>query len=528
MANSSEMKKQDAAQGIVSVAVLILMVLIFPAGCATTPPAYPRPSPDYAAPPRPEGVFSAMEETIKRNHGDDSSGFLLLDGNGEALQCRLALADSARHTLDLQYYIWYADDSGLLLMKRVVDAANRGVKVRILLDDLKVALSKAPPYIRDKYLASIVSHPNIEIRLFNAWKSRRGAVRGAELLGRMERLNRRMHNKQMIADNRAAIIGGRNIADEYTGFNDEFNFVDLDVLGVGPAARQASEVFDRFWNSEWVVSARDLIEPIPEADAKAIHESVTQRLQASKKLAGIAVEPGDWKDTCGSLEKSLSIGKSRVLTDSPDRDAISHHMPQAVREFLLSADEEVLITNSYFIPGEKAVEGLRQGAKRGVRIRILTNSLASQEVTAVHSHYKQWRRPLIEAGVELYEVRPDAAIKKTRADTPPVASKFMSMHTKSMVVDRKRVFIGSMNLDPRSYQINSEMGIIVESPDLARKLAGVMELGMHPENSWRVEIDPEGDLLWVSGAETLTRQPARSFMQRVKDVFFVLSPKDLY
>jgi len=522
------MRKRDVAKGVVCVAVLILMALLFLTGCATPPLAYTRHSPDYASPAQPDGVFSTLEETIRQTHGNESSGFLLLDRNEDGLQCRLALADSARHTLDLQYYIWYADDSGLLLMKRIVDAADRGVKVRILLDDLKVALSKAPPYIRDKYLAAIVAHPNIEIRLFNAWKSRRLIGRGAELVARMERLNRRMHNKQMIADNRAAIIGGRNIADEYMGFNDEFNFIDLDVLCVGPVARQASEVFDRFWNSEWVISIKDLIEPIPEQDARSIRESVTQRLQASKKLAGIPVEPKDWRDAYGSLQRSLSIGTSRVLTDSPDHDAVSHHMPQAIREFLLSAVEEVMITNSYFIPGEKAVEGLHKGAKQGVKIRILTNSLASQEVTAVHSHYKQWRRPHIEAGVELYEVRPDAAIKKTHADTPPVASKFMSMHTKAMVVDRQRIFIGSMNLDPRSYQINSEMGVVIESPDLAQKLAGVMERGMHPENSWRVEIGLEGDLRWVSGSQILTRQPARSFMQRVKDVFFMLSPKDLY
>jgi putative cardiolipin synthase len=504
------------------------MAFLLLAGCASLPEAPLRPAPDYARPARPDGAFSGLEETIRQNHGNDSSGFLPLDCNEDGLQWRLALVDSARHTLDLQYYIWYADDSGLLLMKRVVDAADRGVKVRILLDDLKVALSKAPPFIRDRYLAAIVAHPNIEIRLFNAWKSRRLIARGAELVGRMERLNRRMHNKQMIADNRAAIIGGRNIADEYMGFNSDFNFMDLDVLGIGPMARQASEVFDRFWNSEWVISVRDLIEPIPEGDAKAIHESVTQRLQASKKLAGIAVEPKDWRDACDRMQRSLSFGRSRVVTDSPDREAISHHMPQAIREFLLSATEEVMITNAYIIPGEKAVEELHQAAKRGVKVRILTNSLASQEVTAVHSHYKPWRRALVEAGVELHEIRPDAAVRKSIADTPPVESEFMSLHTKAVVVDRKRIFIGSMNLDPRSYQINSEMGIVVESPDLAQKLAGITERGMSPDNSWRVEIDPDGDLLWVSGSRVLTRQPARSFMQRVKDVLFMLSPKDLY
>jgi putative cardiolipin synthase len=337
-----------------------------------------------------------------------------------------------------------------------------------------------------------------------------------------------MHNKQMIADNRAAIIGGRNIGDEYMGLNEAFNFKDLDVLGIGPVARQASEVFDRFWNSEWVIPARDLIGPVPGKDAKAMLESVAQSLRASKKLAGISHEPKDWRNAFGELQGYLSIGTSGVFTDSPDHDAVSHHMPRAIRDLFLSAGEELLITNAYIIPDAKTVDGLQRITKQGVKIRVLTNSLASHDVPAVNSHYKMWRRPLIEAGVDLYEIRPDAAIRKTVADTPPVESEFMGLHTKAVVVDRKRVFIGSMNLDPRSEQINSEMGVIVESHDLARKLARVMERGMSPENSWRVEVDPEGDLRWVSGSQVLTQQPARSFMQRVQDVFFEIFPRNLY
>ena len=163
-----------------------------------------------------------------------------------------------------------------------------------------------------------------------------------------------------------------------------------------------------------------------------------------------------------------------------------------------------------------------------MKVRILTNSLASHDVPAVNSHYKKWRKPLIKAGVELYEIRPDAAIRKTIADTPPVESKFMGLHTKAIVVDRERVFIGSMNLDPRSYQINSEMGVVIESPDLAQKLASVMDRGMSPDNSWRVEINMDGALRWISGAQVLTRQPARNFMQRVEDIIFMLFPKDFY
>ena len=229
-----------------------------------------------------------------------------------------------------------------------------------------------------------------------------------------------MHNKQMIVDNRVAIIGGRNIGDEYLGLNESFNFKDLDVLGIGPVARQASEAFDRFWNSEWVIPVRVLMEPVSGQDVKTVQESATKHLQASKKLVSIPIEQKNWDDALSLLQGSLSIGTSRIFTDSPDHGAITHHMPEAIRNLMFQAEEEVIITNAYVIPGQKAIESLNNLTKRGVKVRILTNSLASHDVPAVNSHYKKWRKPLIKAGVELYEIRPDAAIRKTIADTPPL------------------------------------------------------------------------------------------------------------
>ena len=257
--------------GLAYLVASVLVVLLVLTGCATLPPEYARPAPDYAFPARPDSAFAPIEETIRQIHGTESSGFYLLDRNEDGLQWRLALMDLARSSLDLQYYIWYGDDSGILLMKRVVHAADRGVKVRIIIDDLDTLLrDAATPEIRDRYFGALNAHPNIEIRLFNAWKSRSLVGRGAELVVSLERLNRRMHNKQMIVDNRVAIIGGRNIGDEYLGLNEAFNFKDLDVLGIGPVARQASEVFDRFWNSEWVIPVRVLIEPVSGQDVKAV------------------------------------------------------------------------------------------------------------------------------------------------------------------------------------------------------------------------------------------------------------------
>jgi putative cardiolipin synthase len=224
----------------------------------------------------------------------------------------------------------------------------------------------------------------------------------------------------------------------------------------------------------------------------------------------------------------MSFGTSRTLTDTPDPDAISHHMLGAIRKLLDNAEHELLITNAYVIPDETFLARLTKLIERGVKVRILTNSLATHDVPAVNSHYKQWREPLLRAGVELYEMRPDAEIRQEIADRAPVSSGFMGLHTKAIVVDRQRVFIGSMNLDPRSKTINSEMGVVIDSPALAEKLAAVMLRDMAPENSWHVVLAPDGQLRWISANEVLDVQPARDLWQRVQDQLFMMFPKDYY
>jgi putative cardiolipin synthase len=203
-------------------------------------------------------------------------------------------------------------------------------------------------------------------------------------------------------------------------------------------------------------------------------------------------------------------------------------MPRAIRELVGSAQREVLVTNAYIIPDEASVRQIQAHTARGVTFRILTNSLASHDVPAVNSHYKQWRKPLLEAGVDLYEMRSDAAVQPLLADTPPTKAKFMGLHVKAMVIDRERVFIGSMNLDPRSTQINSEMGVIVDSPGLAEQLARAMERDMAKDNAWRVTLDANGQVRWTAGDQVLTAQPARNFWQRIEDVIFMAFPRELY
>ncbi|MCU0919112.1 MAG: phospholipase D family protein [Burkholderiaceae bacterium] len=509
---------------------LLGLVLLW-GGCAAPPPAPPRAPqpPQYAAAAAPTGAFVDLEAKIQAAHGAEASGFVLLDSNADGLRWRLALIDSARHSIDLQYYTWFGDVTGRLLLKRVVDAADRGVKVRMLIDDLNTLLRDAStPQIRDGLVAAIDAHPNIQVRLFNPWTRRDLFGRAGEMVADLERLNQRMHNKQLVVDNRATIIGGRNIGDEYLGLNPAFNFRDLDVLGIGPVARQASAVFDTFWNSEWVLPVVALHVPLSEIESQPKRKQLIAELATEPTLAGWPIAPQSWSAEVAKLGPRLHAGTSRVVSDQPDDGVIRHTMLEHAREFADGAQRELLVENAYIIPAQPYIDWLRTLTQRGVQVGIVTNSLASHDVPAVNSHYKKWRKSLLEAGVSLYEIRHDAAVKRELADTAPVRAEFMGLHVKAIAVDGDRVLIGSMNLDPRSSDINSEMAVIVESKGLAADVAALIRRDMQPENSWRVEIDAQGRLRWANNVETVTQQPARNFWQRIEDIIFMAFPREYY
>ncbi len=462
-------------------------------------------------------------------HGPDVSGFELVDRNEAGLRWRLALIDSAKYSIDLQYYLWYGDAAGRLLAGRILAAADRGVKVRLLVDDLNTLLRDAGSIaLRDRVVAWMDAHPNLEVRLFNPWTYREISGRVAEGLGDLPRLNKRMHNKAMIADNQAAILGGRNIGDEYMGLNAAFNFHDLDVLGIGPVARQASTVFDAYWNSEWVLPVSALGIELSAKEIAAGRAELESRLERTASLSQIPLSPQSSREALSSLPVMAHFGESQVHADLPHGDAIEHVMLERIRSMMAQTRRELLITNAYIIPTEYGIETLRAISSRGGVIRVLTNSLASHDVPAVNSHYKQWRRPIVEAGAGLYEMRHDPQIQPVVCDTPPTRAEFCGLHSKAMVVDRERVYIGSMNYDPRSAIHNTEMGVFIDSPGLATALAGLMERDMQPANSWRVGQDARGRLNWSSDAGTEKRQPARNFWQRVEDVLFRALPKNLY
>lgn len=507
-----------------------IALTFFVVGCAALPEELPLGPPSHALAPQPGGPLAEAETALQDRFRPGISGFHLLDANEEALRWRLALIDSAQHSLDLQYYVWWGDESGSLLMSRVVAAADRGVRVRLVVDDLTTneIVEALEERLTDTGAATLDAHPNIQVRLFNPWRHRSFLGQVLESIQHLDRVNQRMHNKLMIADNRAVILGGRNIGNEYFGLEPEFGFRDIDILGLGPVARQSSEVFDRFWNSDRVLPAGRLDETATSGDLAATFAAIDRRLAHSRRLQRFAVTRQDWRDALHSLVRDMHNGSSRVLADAPGDDDVIHLMPQAIRALLEGAERDVVISNAYIVPDRQAIDWLRGQTARGVRYRILTNSLASHDVPAVNAHYKPWRRDLVEAGVELYETRPHAAVQPRAVDTPPVAARFMGLHAKAMVIDGARTFIGSMNFDPRSWELNSELGVVVESAGLAAALLAVVERDMRPENAWRVTLDEDGEMVWISGEEVLHRQPARHFWQRIEDLLLGLLPKEIY
>ena len=277
--------------------LLLRVVLIFAltavlSACATSTIApYTRPAPTYAQPAQPDDAFFDLECAIRAQHGAEASGFELIDSNEGGLRWRLALIDSARYTIDVQYYLWYGDTSGRLLAKRLLDAADRGVKVRMLVDDLNTLFKTAAKVVKRDHVATwLDAHPNLELRLFNPWMSREIAGRAGEGIIEFARVNQRMHNKALIVDNRAATLGGRNIGDEYFGLNTEFNFHDLDVLGIGPVARQTSAIFDAYWNSDWVMPASALQIALSAAGQAAGRAQLIQRLNVFRTSPALSTQ----------------------------------------------------------------------------------------------------------------------------------------------------------------------------------------------------------------------------------------------
>lgn len=475
---------------------------------------------DDALPAARYGSLADFAGRIEAMLGAGQSAHWLLDRNELALSARLALADEAAVSLDLQYFIWQSDATGHLLSDRILHAAERGVKVRILIDDFGVS-GRGGDVLR------LDAHPGIEVRVFNPWATR-GMRLGTttEFLTRAYTLNRRMHNKTFIADGRFAVLGGRNIGDRYFGLYHSFVQNDLDLMVAGPVAHEVIASFDDYWNSEhsYPIASfeRDQRphEPI-EATQAAFHETIAEQAEL---LGAFAPEPTDWSPYLEELVATFAPATSELLWESPD--VLNPSRPRLYEDFkalVASARSEVMISSPYFIPDDEFRELLRSLVAKGVRVVVLTNSLTTNNHVVAHTGYRRLRREVLASGVEIYELRGDAAALPAYV-TPPGTAKRLGLHSKAVVVDGERAFVGSPNVDPRSMVLNTEIGVVGDGPEFAARVAALIERDIAPANAWRVTMDSEGWLRWTNADEVVRRQPAKGFGQRAIEFLLNLLP----
>jgi cardiolipin synthase C len=431
----------------------------------------------------------------------DRSAFRLLPTGLDAFVARAVLIELAERSLDLQYYIFHPDQTGSLIIDRLIAAADRGVRVRVLLDDWGTLEKK------DETVAGLDAHPNIDVRLFNPYRHRSGIQRLGELLMSFARVNRRMHNKQFIADGVATILGGRNIGDEYFS-RGELDFQDVDVLGGGPIARQSTASFEAYWNSQFAVPMSQLgtFTPDPAAFA-ASRAALRDRCDGLHDTPyALALAGSSLAQDLRAHDLHLHWAEARVIADPPDKltqpagTRSDTYLGGQISPYVRAARSDLLVVSPYFVPGKGGVDFFAGRQRDGVNVRVLTNSLAATDVWLVHAGYMKYRRPLLEQGVRLFELRPEAAgAKRPRASKAFPGSSRASLHGKTFVFDRTSVFIGSVNLDPRSLEQNTEVGVLVCSPELAGEVAALFDRWSSPELAYEVTRGANGGLQWTGG-----------------------------
>ena len=453
------------------------------------------------------------------------SGFSLQESGRDAFLQRATLIEAAERSIDVQYYIWNSDNSGRYLARRLLLAADRGVRVRLLLDDFNVAG-------RDAVFAALSSHPQIEVRIYNPFGTRSGPGRLLEAIGDFDRVNRRMHNKTFVVDGAFGIVGGRNIGDEYFGLHPEVNFLDRDVLAVGPVVGEISRNFDRYWNSPAAYPAEALAETAwPRAEvAKAM---ATARAGAGDigGLDCIPVQQPDaaHREVAGWLP-TLEWARAELVFSDPVQETLPDSDQPArtatrLGEIVVSSREEVLMESAYFILADYHLEEIERLSGRGVKVRAITNSLASNDLVGNHAGYARARRGMLSSGMQLYELRPDGQICARCADS---CDGDISLHAKTMVVDRQKLYVGSFNLNLRSIYLNGETVLIVHSPRLASRVADAIEASMQPENSWSVATAEDGTLRWRGLEGQFDHEPDTGFWLRFEAGLFSLLPIEKY
>jgi putative cardiolipin synthase len=475
--------------------------------------------------------YDPQGDPLRRVDGEPApeSSFVTINRGADALEWRQALADKAQQTLDIQYFLWRTDDTGALLLRHVLEAADRGVRVRLLMDDFdSVAWNERATVLN--------THPDIEIRVFNPFTTKRGGwvQRSTELLTDLDRLNHRMHNKLFMADRRIAIVGGRNVGDEYFGAGSHHSFRDYDLITIGPVVAELTDSFETFWNSAWSEALEELPAKQTKHGMRDLRDKLAAQIAGSELLAAdYKIEPRDWDAQIAEAQGRLVTGRARAVFDCPPSDddlQFPVQVAYTLGEVAKRSTEEALIVSPYVVPLDKVRERFAAGIDDGMSVTIYTNSLAATDNTTAFAGYAKYRVDLLRAGVALRELMPDAAIAQVQ-QVPSSPAEFQALHGKLSVFDRRWVFVGSFNLDPRSAQWNTELGLLVDSAELAARVYEDFSVDLSDASSWRVELRDEGSggknrLVWMAGDRETTKQPSRGKGQTMSAWFYSLFPLD--
>lgn len=510
----------------VAFGLLFVLVVLF-GGCATLPRDFDRPV-SHAYNDTEDTTFGKAVREMSAVH-PGKSGFHLLGNGLDAFVARAVLAHHAQRSIDVQYYLYHADLVGRLLTDQLLKAADRGVRVRVLVDDMDLKG-------RDFNIAAVDSHPNLEIRIFNPFS--RKTSRFSQFVTRLGSVTRRMHNKSFTVDNQVTILGGRNIGNEYFEADPDLAFADLDVMTIGPVTKEVSKAFDLYWNSELAYPASVLTGKTPVSEEI---EKLRQQLDDYVAERGgsdymRALENSNLANAIRQKNVSYHWGKGVVLYDQPEKllhdfDKTETHLAPKIAPYFEGVKKELMIFSPYFVPGKTGTAFLAQLARKGVKVKILTNSLASNDVGIVHAGYSRYRKDLLRAGVELYEMNKKLTRKQRKEKKGNGGSSKASLHAKSFVFDRKQVFIGSLNLDPRAVLHNTEIGVVLSSEKIAKGMSGWFDEEV-PKIAFRLELKKakggSENLLWhgmVDGQlKTFDVDPYTGFWRRLGIGFMSLMP----
>lgn len=490
---------------------LALAALTTLGGCATLPDNINR-TESHAFTDTQNTRLGSLVQASAAQHPTESGFFLL--GNGlDAFLARAVLAQMAERSIDAQYYLLHQDLTGKLFIDQLLKAADRGVRVRLLVDDMDLEG-------RDSGAVTLDAHPNIEVRIFNPFS--RDRWRNLQFISRMGSVTRRMHNKSFTVDGHATILGGRNIGDEYFEANPELAFSDLDVLAVGPVAREVSTSFDAYWNHALAYPVTTVVTDVPSPQQikqlRSEHDAFVAQQTQSPYLQALSHSPLAEQMRGGDI--TFHWGQAKAVSDSPEklvaeREEKRYHLSTELAPYFQNAQHELIIFSPYFVPGKAGVAFLRSLRERGVRVRILTNSLASTDVSVVHAGYARYRKDLLRAGVELYELNKKITKEQrqeSKEKSSASGSSKASLHAKSFVLDRQGVFIGSMNLDPRSVVENTEIGVILRVPEIATGMGDWLDANIE-QLAFRVKLETDD-----SGAEQLRWHGQEAGTPHVYDV----------